>query len=317
MTPTPEAWPIAAGLLQFPAVRRDGSSAQDADPEEWFEVFAEVASAGFRLAELSDSWVRAGDLSARRLELLADAAAQAGVGIPSLAVVRSSIIDPDDGLSNVAHGHRMIDAAAQLSASVVSFGLHRPLTATQREQLWFWTVQGATDPEDQDVWDAAVAGFRELGSHAASVGVQLSLEMYEDTLLGTAESAVRLVQDIGLDNVGLNPDVGNLVRLHRPVESWQDIIEKTAPYTNYWHIKNYFRDEDIARGWFTSAPAPLELGVIDYRWAIKEVLRAGFTGIFVCEHYGGDGLSVGARNQRYIRGLLPSGESPRYVPRPD
>lgn len=315
MSYTRDTWPIAAGLLQFPGVRRDGSLAQEADPEEWFESFTEIASVGFVNAELTDTWIRAGELSPERLALLRDAASQAGVGIPSLAIVRSSIIDPEHATANLAYGHRMIDAAAELGSSVVSFGLHRPLTREQREQLWFWTAQGPLDrPDDTESWAKAVAGFQDLGRHAADLGIKLSLEMYEDTFLGTADSAVRLVQEIGLDNVGLNPDIGNLVRLHRPIESWEEIVEKTAPYANYWHIKNYFRDEDVEKGIYIATPAPLELGFVNYRWAVKEAIKAGFSGIFVCEHYGGDGLGVGARNQEYIRSLLPTGEpAPRYV----
>ncbi|WNY35397.1 hypothetical protein Q9Q99_13040 [Curtobacterium flaccumfaciens] len=49
--------------------------------------------------------------------------------------------------------------------------------------------------------------MRELGEHAASVGLPMALELYEDTYLGTADGAVRLVEEIGLDNVGLNADV--------------------------------------------------------------------------------------------------------------
>jgi sugar phosphate isomerase/epimerase len=305
---TRDTWPIAAALLQFPNRSRRGEPMQDAEPEEWFDVFSEIASADFDHVELADTWVRVGDLSPQRAALLVDAAQQAGLKIPSLAIIRSSILDPKNAVENLRYSHRTIDAAAAVGASVVSVGLHRPLTTEQKKQLWFWTKQGATDaPDDADSWASAVHGFTELGTHAASVGLELSLEMYEDTFLGTADSAVRLVEEIGLSNVGLNPDIGNLVRLHRPIESWEELIEKTVPYANYWHIKNYFRDEDPVTGSYFATPAPLELGLINYRWAIKEALAAGFTGVFVCEHYGGDGLSVSARNRDYIRSLLPSG----------
>jgi len=315
MSPTKDTWTISAGLLQFPGTRRDGTRLQDGSPELWFDDLVEVASVGFTTAEVGDGWLRAGDLSDSQLTLLSDAASQAGVGLSSVAVIRTSIIDPVNAAENLAYSHRAIDAAAALGSRVVSFGLHRELTPEQRQQLWFWTVDGASDdPADRDSWNLAVAGFRELGDHAASLGLEVSLEMYEDTYLGTADSAVRLITDIGLDNVGLNPDLGNLIRLHRPVESWEELVEKTVPYANYWHIKNYFRDEDAAAGTYFATPAPLELGVVNYRWAIKEALRAGFTGAFVCEHYGGDGLGVSARNREYIRSLLPTGGPvPQYM----
>ena len=134
--------------------------------------------------------------------------------------------------------------------------------------------------------------LRELGRHAGELGLELSLEMYEDTLLGSAASAVRLVQDIALDNVGLNPDLGNLFRLHRPIEDFQAAVLACAPVSNYWHIKSYLRDEDPGTGQVVSVPAPMESGSINYRAAVKAALDAG-----PCvEHYGGDGLSVSAAN---------------------
>ncbi len=230
------------------------------------------------------------------------AASEAGVEPAAISAIRRSVIDATNAAANLAYSHRTLDAAARIGIGVVSFGLHQELTPEQRRQLWFWTVEGHRDPVgDVEVWAAAVARFRELGRHAAEVGVLVSLEMYEDTYLGSASSAVRLVEDIGLANVGLNPDIGNLVRLHRPVEDWRVLVHETLPYANYWHVKNYFRDEDVARGLFVAFPAPLELGVINYREAVQYAISVGYQGIICAEHYGGDGLSVSASNQRYLR----------------
>ena len=125
---------------------------------------------------------------------------------------------------------------------------------------------------DKETWNKAVTRLQELGRHAAEVGVLLSLEMYEDTYLGTADQSVQLVQDIGLANVGLNPDIGNLIRLHRPIEDWREMVAKTLPYSNYWHMKNYIRDEDVARDTYVAMPAPMESGLINYREAFKVAL---------------------------------------------
>ncbi|MFI5085682.1 MAG: hypothetical protein ACHP7K_07105, partial [Actinomycetales bacterium] len=80
---TAENWPIAAALLQFPGTLPDGSSVQDAPAEQWQNVFSQVAGAGFSNVDLTDSWVRPGDLPPSRLEELKAAAASAGVGLPS------------------------------------------------------------------------------------------------------------------------------------------------------------------------------------------------------------------------------------------
>jgi sugar phosphate isomerase/epimerase len=307
MAYTAATWPISAALLQFPGINAAGRHINDADAGDWIQVFQEVKDAGFANADLTDSWVRPGDLGTARLAEFKQAAARAEIGIPVISAIRSSVIDAKNWEDNLAYSHRTIEAAAELGCEVVSFGLHQALTAEQQKQLWFWTVQGHTDAAgNTEAWTDAVVRLRELGRHAAEVGVLLSLEMYEDTYLGTADSSVKLVQDIGLANVGLNPDVGNLVRLHRPIEDWREVLEKTLPYSNYWHVKNYLRDEDVARDSYMAMPAPMESGIINYRDAFRTAISVGFQGIICTEHYGGDGLSVTASNQAYLRNqVLP------------
>lgn len=299
---TAEDWPIAASMLSFPGVDARGRLAQDAPAADWATAFGRVADAGFDRADLTDSWVRPGDLSPERLDELTAAAGESGITLTSISAIRRSVIDADSALDNLAYSHRTIEAAAALGVGVVSFGLHQALTEQQKQSLWFWTAPGHhDDPDDREQWRTAVSRFQELGTHAAEVGVLVSLEMYEDTFLGTADSSVRLVEDIGLQNVGLNPDIGNLIRLHRPVESWVELVEKTMPWANFWHVKNYQRDEDLERELYFSVPTPMESGLINYRWAVEYAISVGFQGVFCTENYGGDGLSVCASNRDYLR----------------
>jgi sugar phosphate isomerase/epimerase len=292
------AWPIAAAMLPF-------SSQQGADPTVWAAALAQVARAGFRFVDPTDSWLRVADLDAARLTAFREVVADAGLTVPAITTARRSVIDPRDADDNLAYSHRVIDTAAALGARHVSVSLMRPLTPAQRQVTWFWTVPGDTDPSDDSLWEPAVTRLRELGDHAESVGIELSLEMYEDTYLGTASQAVRLVEEIGSPAVGLNPDLGNLVRRQGPIESWLEIIRATAPYTRYWHVKNVLRLEDPGSGTVLTAPAPLPSGVIDYRTAVAIVLDAGFSGGFCMENYGGDGLAVSAANRDYLESLLP------------
>ncbi|MHC8606895.1 sugar phosphate isomerase/epimerase family protein [Paenarthrobacter ureafaciens] len=302
MAYTAENWPITAALLQFPGTDASGRQVNDADASVWASVFQEVKDSGFANADLTDSWVRPGDLSKARLAEFKQTADEVGVGIPVISAIRRSVIHERDWEDNLAYSHRTIDAAAELGCEVVSIGLHQAITPEQQKQLWFWTVEGYKDPVgDKEAWGNAVSRIREVGKHAAEAGILVSLEMYEDTYLGTGDSSVQLVQDIGLDNVGLNPDLGNLIRLHRPIEDWRELVHKTLPYSNYWHMKNYIRDEDVARDSYITMPAPMESGLINYREAFKYALSVGFQGILCVEHYGGDGLSVTASNQDYLR----------------
>lgn len=307
MALTAQNWPIAASLLNF-------SPAVIGDAEQWHglarAVMDEVAQAGFSHVDLTDSWVRPGDLSPTQLNVLAEAIASAGLVPASISAIRRSVIDHDSGDDNLAYSHRTLDAAAHLGVGVVSFGLHQALTPEQRTLLWFWRKAGHRDPADPAIRALAVRRFRELGDHAAQLGLLVSLEMYEHTYLGTAASAVRLIEEIDRPNVGLNPDIGNLIRLPEPVEHWLDLLEATLPYTNYWHVKNYSRDEDPVTGAVVTLPTYMELGLINYREALKRAIANGFQGVICVEHYGGDGLSVSATNRDYVRRILP--REPRY-----
>ncbi len=298
-------WPIAATMNGAPGTTPAGKPMSEADPQEWAPVFADIAAEGFDHVELSDGWVKVAELEPARRAELAAVIADSGLRVPSLHIQRVSPIEPGNGERNLAYGHASIDVAVEFGAKVYNTGLHQPLAPAQREALWFWTAPGPVDPiGDRDAWNLAVTRIRELGEHAASVGLELSLELYEDTYLGTANSAVRFVEDVGLDNVGLNPDVGNLIRLHRPVEDWRELYAKTLPYANYWHAKNYQRDEAADGSWHTSTPATARDGIIDYRRVIGDAISLGFRGAIVCEHYGGDVLSVAAENARYFRRMI-------------
>jgi len=45
--------------------------------------------------------------------------------------------------------------------------------------------------------------------------------------------------------------------------------------------------------------------VINYRQAVRLAIAGGFDGTFLCEHYGGDGLSVCGTNKQYLERILP------------
>ena len=298
-------WPIAAAMIQYPNVLPDGRSVQDQSAEEWAATLGEVADAGFTEVDPTDSWLRLADLSPARRDAFLGVAEAAGLTIPAISTARRSVIDPERGDEFLAYGHKVIETAVAVGAGSVSFGLFGPLSEAQKQALWFWTAEGVRNPDDPAVWSKAVARIRDLGRHAETLGVEVSLEMYEDTYLGTADSSVRFVEDVGLPNVGINADLGNLVRLHRPVEAWQAMMAKVAPFAKYWHVKNYTRSEDPASGVTMTHPAPLESGLINYRTALRMALEHGFSSPFLCEHYGGDGLSVSAANRDYLRRILP------------
>lgn len=310
--------PIAVCMHGFATTLPDGTPLHEASVEAWDEVFAEVQALRFTALELADSHLRPADLDPGARREIAAAAAARGIELVALHVARRSVIEPGRGEQNLAYAHRSIEACAEMGIAIFSTGLHQPLTPAQQQALWFWHVEGAVDPDDPQQRALAVSRLRELGEHAQSLGLTTALEMYEDTYLGSAASAVRLIEEIGLDSVGLNPDIGNLVRLHRPMPDWRAEYAATLPYATYWHLKNYARDESGGR--VSTHPTTLELGVIDYRAVVRHALRIGYAGPLLMEQYGGDSLGVCATNRDYVAGLLalytPSSPNPQHPTHP-
>lgn len=302
-------WPIAAAMIQYPGTLPDGRSTQDQSADEWSATLADVSDAGFTELDPTDGWLRIADLEASRLDEFMGVVRDHGLTIPAVSTARKNLVDPAHGEAHVAYGHRLLDTAAAIGAKAVSFGFFGPLNEAQKKALWFWTVQGERNPDDAATWALGTRRVRDLGRHAADLGLEIALEMYEDTYLGTADSAVRFVTDVDLPNVKINADLGNLIRLHRPVEHWQAMMEKVAPFAGYWHVKNYIRIEDETTGAVMTAPAPLEFGLINYRTALRMALAHGFRSALLVEHYGGDGLSVSATNRDYLRRILPRPEA--------
>lgn len=298
-------WPIAAAMINFPGVLPDGSLVQEQSVDQWAESLQQVVDAGFTELDPTDSWLRVADLSPSRRREFMFLVKSLGLTIPAISTSRRSPIDPVHGDDYLAYGHRVIDTAAEIGAKAVCFGLFGALTDEQKKQLWFWTADGVKNPDDPATYQKAVTRIRELGKHAEEYGIEVSLEMYEDTYIGTADGAVRFVNDVDVPAVGINADIGNLVRLHRPVEHWLSMIEKVVPYAKYWHVKNYMRIEDPAKNLIVSYPTSLALGIINYRVAIQKAIACGFKSAFLCEHYGGDGLSVCAMNREYLKNILP------------
>jgi sugar phosphate isomerase/epimerase len=271
----------------------------------WSRGLSALTRGGFDWVDVVDTWLPFGDLTVRQADALAGAVTASGLRLAGMSAIRRSVIDPVDGMVNLAYTHRALDVAAAAGAPVLSIGFHRPLTTLQ-QQWSFWSVPGSGDDlGDPEVWGLAVERLSELVKHAADVGVALSLELYEDTLLGSGAMAARLVEEIGSPALGINADLANLYRVPRRLtEGWLEAFAVCLPHLNYWHVKNYRRAEGYPDGPFLAWPTQLADGDINYRALLAMAVDAGYTGPISIEQYGGDGLTAQCAGLRYLTDLL-------------
>ena len=301
---TAENWPIGANMLSFGSTTSDGTPMVEASSSVWASQLRQVKELGVDQIDPTDAWLPLAKLSDERLEEFRSVLDGEGMSLASISMTRNSVVDVDHGEQNLRDAHRFIEIAPSFGVSVVNTGFMQATTEAQNRAIWFWLADGHVD--DPALRDLAIERIRELGDAAQAQGIEVSLEMYEDTYVGTADEAVAFHADVDHPAVGLNPDIGNLVRLHREIEPWEDMFEKVLPHSNFWHIKNYTRDFDPATGAYSSDPMPLKYGYINYRKVIRRAIDLGYSGPFCCEHYGSDSLGVIAENVQYIRQVLAS-----------
>lgn len=294
---------IAGSTL--PLARRPSEESRRAEgPERWRADLRRVKDCGFTALDLVDSWLRVDLLDADRLEDLSDAMTEEGITPIGLSVVRASVIDPQDGEKNLGRTLSAIDAAARLRMPIVSVGFHRPLRDPQLRDH-FWVVPHPEDEATDANFGLASERLRRLCDHASGHGIDISLELHEATLLDRSARILRLLDEVSAANLGVNLDIGNLVRVPHPMaEPWNETVERLAAHVNYWHLKNYLRFEH-STGLVMSAPVSIEAGEIDYRAALTTVLAAGYRGPLCLEHYGGDAFAAMQRGAGYLGEIVP------------
>ena len=145
-----------------------------------------------------------------------------------------------------------------------------------------------------------------IGEYAKGIGVSVAIEMHQYSVADTSASTLKLLQAIGMDNIGVNPDLGNVIWAYEELaESWDQALMALAPWTIWWHCKNMYRIHipETHRAFFV--PSSLAEGEIDYRYAIAIMRQAGYDGYLLIEGiHNHDMLSLSKKSLEYVRSVL-------------
>ena len=204
---------------------------------------------------------------------------------------------------------RAVRFAGWTGATIVNTALVNPPThpggpgsGHQGEQV----SQGASRVASEQEFEVTAGRLRGAGRAAADLNVSISIEVHQGSIADNSWATLHLLDRVGLDNVGANPDLGNIYwHYEHPEETPEAAIVALAPRAVYWHCKNLQRLHipDLHRSFFHRVPLPD--GEIDYRFAIAAMVDAGYNGYVAVEGaQKGDALSQDRRSIEYVRGLL-------------
>lgn len=273
------------------------------------KYLALVRSFGFEGLEIPIATVQGAPHEAAAREL-GDELASAGV--PAVCIrAGGPIAHPLEGPAARQRVEVGIRFAAWIGAGVVNTTFVTPPThpggpghGRQGEQV----SQGGSRTASEADFEQTAEQLRRLGQLAADVGVEIAVEVHQGSIADNSRAALHLLDLVGLDNVGVNPDLGNIYWHYEVAEeSPEAAIVALAPRSKYWHCKNLRRLHipELRRAFFLRVP--LADGDIDYRFAISAMLEAGYAGCLAVEGAReGDQLTADGRGAAYVRAILDS-----------
>jgi sugar phosphate isomerase/epimerase len=273
-----------------------------ADPAERRKFLAKVREVGFEGIELGAGSASSDAIDSLRREL-------EDAGTPCVAIRGGGgAAHPRVAATNKKRLEDAVRFAARIGAGVVNSTVTTPpaypdQAGADRGQH---VCQGSSRTAREEDFERTAAAISEVATIAADLGVEISIEIHQQSIADNSWSALHLLGLIDKPNVGVNPDLGNIYWTYDvPEESCEDAILALAPHTNYWHCKSLYRVyvPDVQRSIFIQAP--LSDGELDYRFAISAVLAAGYDGYLAIEGVRlGDQFHRDGQSVAYVKSLL-------------
>ncbi len=231
-------------------------------------------------------------------------------GLPAVCIrAGGPIAHPTAGPAARERLERGIRLAAALGARVVNTTFVTPAThpgGPGHDRRGEPVSQGASRTATEADFERTADLLRRYGQLAGELGVEISVEVHQGSIVDNSTATLHLLDLVGLDNVGANPDLGNVYwHYEYPEETCEAAIVALAPRSNYWHCKNLKRVHfpELHKAVFLRVP--LEDGDIDYRFAISAMLDAGYQGYLAVEGAQlGDQLTADSKSAAYVRRVL-------------
>lgn len=210
-----------------------------------------------------------------------------------------------------ANKRSMINAvnfAAKIGASVVNSTVTTPpRDPNGKGQYRGESVsQGSSRLASLVDYERTAAAVSEVAAIAADQGIEISIEVHQNSIADNSWSTLHLLNLIDAPNVGVNPDLGNIYWTYDiPEESCEDAIVALASRVNYWHCKSLCRVHIPELETAVYVQVPLPDGEIDYRFAIAALVDANYTGYLAIEGVrDGDQFHQDGRSVAYVKSVL-------------
>jgi sugar phosphate isomerase/epimerase len=264
-------------------------------PESTF-VLDWAQAQGLDGVEIIDAWIDFYSMDRSQLAKLKDEYARRNLEVCAICPTHVTLSERDElAQRNSQRVEKAIEVAGFLGAPIVNTSLVQtipPHTSFDAEERHYENI---------------VAALGKLADRAADLGVSLSLELHEHTLVDVSSALLKVLQMLDRPNVGANPDLGNwLVAFDEPAEKWEEAIDNLKPYANYWHVKTFLRVFFKQLGAARTLEVSLPWGDIDYRLVMRRMFaEPAYDGYIAIEvERSGDPFALMEPSIPYLREIV-------------
>jgi sugar phosphate isomerase/epimerase len=306
------------------ALYPDSRDSWNLSPDDYTQAFLkQVKAMGFDALEIGVEVFEKTGGSERQVKAFGRRLRDAGM---TVGCVRAggTFTDARHGPDNRQRQTTAIQFAGWVGAEVINTALSAPARrpghpagSLSGSQHGWPVAQDASRDAKLAEYEALATTYQAACDRAADVGVTLSVEVHQNSLVDNSWSAQLLHRLVGRRNFGINPDLGNVYWTYDvPEESSEDCIRKLASISVYWHCKNLVRiyHPEMQRSVFLRVP--LANGEIDYRFAVAAMHAAGYRGFMAIEGAAtGDQFHADQKSLVYAKTLWADLERPRRARR--
>ncbi len=287
---------------------------KDFDRAGAVRMLAWMREKGFEAVEFSDGSSGGGrtfyDFDLDDWRIIRGTVEESGLGMETVSGLRKILVRPIWAKQKEKDLYHVIDVAETVGAKIVTAMMNPPGGGTG--------YRGPT-PRYASHRDFTMADYEFCAKKLKTVchrlgdfGAKLCLEVHEDGMHDTADSALTLLSMIDELNVGLNPDNVDTARydpsVYHPPPAEQ--MRMMAPHVIYWHIKSSRkRWNEVTERWDVDYPH-LDESDQNFREYAVILWKAGFRGVALFEAGGGsDWIGNHLRYARYMGAVLDD-----YIP---
>ncbi len=263
--------------------------------------------------EVEETWLPFWQMSESDLRAFRDELTGYNLVAGALKVGGNNLCHPKVRDQNLDRLLRSVEIASWLNTEVISSSLPGPAElyeASDNDRIGAARSYGSSRDASPEDFEQTARRLQQVADHAAKYGLKFAIEIHQNSIADNSSATLRLVEMTDRPNVGINPDLGNVLWTYNiPEESWADTIRNTASKMVFWHMKNmrrvYLPEANRAVFIRTNVPS----GEIDYRYAIEIAHAAGFRGFISIEGGAGntgDEFYNSAVSIGYVRSIISS-----------